>query len=159
MITGIQSVAAGIKRIEAKAGMAASDWLLTQHSMLRDVCKVLNCSEMEVAKQVTSLKKETTELGTMNSLLMRSAICSHTPAFIVSRDEKVGDLRVYEVEPNLPEEYVSKLMARLKEEANETNQLIVHNRSFVLLCKKGLNSSEEAKLKELILSVGIKIRM
>lgn len=77
----------------------------------------------------------------------------------MSRDAREGDLQVYEVEPTFPEEYVSKLMNRLKGEMIDTNRLIIHNRSFVLLCKKDLDASEEAKLKEWILAVGEKLRI
>ena len=159
VITGIQSVAAGIKRIEAKAGKAASDWLLEQHHMLKDVCRIMNSGEQEVATQIMRLKKESSELSVMNSLLMRSSIASHSPSFVVSRDAREGDLQVYEVEPTFPEEYVSKLMNRLKGEMIDTNRLIIHSRSFVLLCKKDLDASEEAKLKEWILAVGEKLRI
>ena len=159
VITGIQSVAAGIKRIEAKAGKAAIDWLLEQHHILKDVCRVMNSGEQDVGSQVMRLKKESSELSIMNSLLMRSSIDSHSPSFVISREGEKGDLQVYEVDPTFPEEYVTKLMNRLKGETTNANRLIVHNRSFVLICKKDLDASEETQLKEWILTVGKELRI
>ena len=89
---------------------------------------------------------------------MRSALVSHQPAFVVKSTarEKAGELRVYEVDGTMPEEYVTKLVARLKEDAEDVNRLVVHNKNFTLLCGKEMKKEEVEVLKNAIFEVHLK---
>lgn len=149
----MQSVAAGIKRIEAKAGPAALQDLLSQRSILQSACNALHVNEKDLPTRVMHLQNENTSLEQSNAMLMRSALSLHQPAFVITTGEE-KELRVYEVDSTLPDEYVVKLAARLKEEATETNRLILHNKSFTLLCGKEMDKEEMEKMKLAIFEVG-----
>lgn len=102
------------------------------------------------------MQNENASLEQSNAMLMRSALSLHQPAFVITAGEEKEkeELRVYEVDSTLPEEYVVKLAARLKEEAMETNRLILHNKSFTLLCGKEMGKEEMEKMKKGIFEVG-----
>ena len=119
------------------------------------MCSALHVSEKEVPLRVAQLQKEVSALQTSNALLMRSALISHQPAFVVksATRQKAGELRVYEVDGTMPEEYVTKLVARLKEDADDMNRLIVHNKNFTLLCGKEMKKEEIELLKNAIFEV------
>lgn len=60
---------------------------------------------------------------------------------------------MYEVAAEMPTEYVARLMNRLKKEASEANCLILHNKAFTLLCRKGVREEEVERMKQSIFSV------
>lgn len=62
-------------------------------------------------------------------------------------------LHVFEVPAEMPTEYVTRLMNRLKKETAEANCLILHNKSFTLLCRKGVHEEDAERMKQSIFSV------
>ena len=87
IVTGIQSVAAGVKRIEAKAGAAAVQELLAQRQLLREVMSVAGCGEKELVKTVAATKKAAEEMTSVNATLMRAAVETCSPTFSVEAGE------------------------------------------------------------------------
>ena len=61
---------------------------------------------------------------------------------------------MFEVAAEMPADVVTRLMNRLKKETAEASYLILHNKSFTLLCKKGLGDEETERMKQCIFSVG-----
>lgn len=82
VITGMQSVSAGIKRIEARAGKAGIDELLKNRESLQKVSQLLKVNEDAVVRRVESLVKENSELEEKNRGNMRMALqnlnCSYS---------------------------------------------------------------------------------
>lgn len=60
---------------------------------------------------------------------------------------------MFEVPAEMPTDYVARLMNRLKKEVAEANCLILHNKSFTLLCRKGVRDEEVEHMKQSIFSV------
>ena len=87
IVTGVQSVAAGIKRIEAKAGPTAVQELLAQRQLLREVTRVAGCGEKELVKTVEATKKVAEALTSVNATLMRAAVESCSPTFSIEAGE------------------------------------------------------------------------
>lgn len=82
VITGMQSVSAGIKRIEAKAGRAGIDALMKNRESLQEVSRLLKVNEDAVVKRVASVVKENGELEKKNRGYLRMALqnlnCSYS---------------------------------------------------------------------------------
>ena len=74
VITSMQSVSAGIKRIEAKAGRAGIDALMKNRESLQEVSRLLKVSEDAVVKRVESVVKENGELEEKNRGYLRMAL-------------------------------------------------------------------------------------
>lgn len=87
IVTGVQSVAAGVKRIEAKAGATAVQELLAQRQLLREVTAVAGCGEKELVKTVAATRKAAEEMTSVNATLMRAAVETCSPSFSVEAGE------------------------------------------------------------------------
>ena len=81
VITGMQSVSAGIKRIEAKAGRAGIDALMKNRESLQEVSRLLKVSEDAVVKRVASVVKENGELEEKNRGYLRMALQNLTCSY------------------------------------------------------------------------------
>lgn len=153
VISSIQSISAGIKRIEAKAGKAAIESLLQQHSVLKDVLSITQSNEKEIVKKVTSYQKQLEETQAVNAVLMRESLMSVKPSYSVVGNEK--QLCVYEVKKELPKEYSEKLVNQLKKTSKTTSSLILQNNVFTLICQDGLSEKEIENMKNGLFEVGV----
>ena len=153
IITSIQSISAGIKRIEAKAGKAAIESLLQQHQVLKDVLSITQSNEKEIVKKVTSYQKQVQEAQAVNAILMRESLQSIQPTYSVQENTK--ELCVYEIKKELPKEFTEKLVSQLKKNNNTKSSLILQNNVFTLICQNGLSEKEIENMKNLLFEVEI----
>lgn len=82
VITGMQSVSAGIKRIEARAGYQGIEELMKNRQSLQRVSDVLHVNNDGLVKRVSGLVKENEELLEKNRSYLRNALqnlkCSYS---------------------------------------------------------------------------------
>ena len=144
VITGIQSVSAGIKRITGKAGKAASDLLLQQHCIFDNLLHSLACSEKEIENRIKLLQRQVEESEQEKSAIIRFASEIVVPTYTIPLSG--GDLlQVYEVPKDIPKEMIEKLIRK------NSRQLFLQDKSFTLICGK---SSDAEKMKNILFSAG-----
>lgn len=150
IITSIQSVSAGIKRIEAKAGPAAVSTLLKQQGVLRNVLSSCHSSEKEIVQKVSSLQSQLASATSLNTIMMNSVLENPQPSYMITGEKTVG---VYEVNSEMPKQFMEKLLNKLKLNRDKQNSLILQNKSFSLLCQTDLTPEEVEKMKNLLFEV------
>ena len=87
-----QSVAAGIRRIEAVTGQGALDYVNERLGLLRDMCRALNVQEADVVKRAESLVDEAKALRKQIQELKKSGGPAKVDA--LEGAEKIGDITV-----------------------------------------------------------------
>lgn len=153
LISSIQSVAAGIKRIEAKVGRAAVDALLEQQHILRDVVTTCQSSEKEIVKKVTAQQKQLSAISQLNTTLMKEILEQIQPSYQIQKNSV--KLAVFEVGDDMSKEFTEKLINKVKNQCADQSCLIVQNKSFSLVCQQGLSAEAIEKMKNVLFSVGI----
>ena len=150
VISGVQSISAGIKRITGKAGMAASEVLFEQHRTLNQLLSSFACNEKEIVKKAESLQSQLKSMEQTKAALLRFAASSMTPSYEVACPSDSSSstsqlLQVYEIPAEIPKEIIEKLVDK------DSLQLFVHSKTFTLVC--GDDKLRE-KLKTLLFQVG-----
>lgn len=150
LITSIQSVSAGIKRIEAKAGPAAVSTLLKQQRVLRSVLSSCHSSEKEIVQKVSSLQSQLASVTSLNAIMMNSLLENLQPSYRITGEKTIC---VYEVSSEMPKQFMDKLLNKLKLNRNKQNSLILQNKSFSLLCQTDVTPNEIEKMKNILFEV------
>ena len=153
VISGVQSISAGIKRITGKAGMAASEVLFAQHRTLNQLLGSFACSEKEIVKKAEGLQSQVKALEQTKAALLRFAASSLTPTYEVNCSPNSSSssssssrlLQVYEIPAEIPKEIIEKLVDK------RALQLFVQSKAFTLVCDEDLLRE---KLKSLLFQVG-----
>ena len=153
VISGVQSISAGIKRITGKAGMAASEVLFAQHRTLNQLLGSFACSEKEIVKKAEGLQSQVKALEQTKAALLRFAASSLTPTYEVkcspnsssSSSSSSRLLQVYEIPAEIPKEIIEKLVDK------RALQLFVQSKAFTLVCDE---DPLREKLKSLLFQVG-----
>lgn len=152
VISGVQSISAGIKRITGKAGMAASEVLFKQHRTLNQLLGSFACSEKEIVKKAEGLQSQVKSLEQTKAALLRFAAASMAPTYEVhcssnssSSSSTSRSLQVFEIPAEIPKEIIDKLMDK------NALQLFVQSKSFTLVCN---DDQLREKLKSLLFQVG-----
>ena len=155
VISGVQSISAGIKRITGKAGMAASEVLFEQHRTLNQLLGSFACSEKEIVKKAEGLQSQVKSLEQTKAALLRFAAASMAPTYEVrcssnsssssSSSSTSRSLQVFEIPAEIPKEIIDKLMDK------NALQLFVQSKSFTLVCN---DDQLREKLKSLLFQVG-----
>lgn len=154
VISGVQSISAGIKRITGKAGMVASEVLFEQHRTLNQLLGSFACSEKEIVKKAEGLQSQVKSLEQTKAALLRFAAASMAPTYEVhccsnssssSSSSTSRSLQVFEIPAEIPKEIIDKLMDK------NALQLFVQSKSFTLVCN---DDQLREKLKSLLFQVG-----
>ncbi len=93
IITGESSIAAGVRRIEAKAGMAAFEHLYRQRQELGKIAHHFNVSPEEAFERVQTLAAETKELKRELQQLKQKNVLSEVDE-IIANARVVNDIKV-----------------------------------------------------------------
>jgi alanyl-tRNA synthetase len=148
------SVAAGVRRIEAVAGIAAENYILDEESVIVKTSEILNASKEELVnkahKYTINYKKLENELKSLKNSLVSTEIDSY-----VKKVKKINGINFLSVIANKEDEKVLRNISdQLKEKLKTAVLLIVSKNedraSFILSAtadcvQKGINAGEIAK--------------